>query len=244
MMRTTARAAGALALALLAVVLVAAPAHAAAYRYWTYWQSPTGSAAWAFATQGAGTWVPADGDVEGWAFGITTASADPEDAPGAAPDFAAICASTPAEPDRKRVALVIDAGPAAVAPDGDTPPPASSTCVVAAPDATGYEILRSVVEVRTDNGLVCGLGGYPSTECAPVLDDEQAAELLALANSAEQASATAPETDVPADASLPAAPDAPADGGSPIATIAVVGGLAAVTGVLVLRRRRVGRSGG
>lgn len=244
MTRTTARAAGALALALVAVVLVAAPARAAAYRYWTYWQAPAGAVSWTFANQGPGTSVPADGDVEGWSFGITTASADPADAPGAAPDFAAVCGSTPAEPDRKRVALVIDPGPAAVAPDGDIPLAGSSTCVVAPPDATGYEILRSVAEVRTENGLVCGLGGYPSTECAPVLDDEQAAALLAQADAAGEAASAAQESGSPADASAPAAPAGPADGGSPVATIAVVVGLAAVAGVLLLLRRRAGRGGG
>ena len=174
MTRTTARSAGALALAVLAVVLVANPAQAAAYRYWTYWQAPAGASAWAFATQGPGTAVPADGAVEGWAFGVTTASADPDDAPAALPDFVAVCGDTAVQPDSKRVALVIDPGPAAVAPDGDTPPPPRTTCVVAAEDATGYEILRSVVEVRTESGLVCGVDGYPSTECAPVLDDAEA----------------------------------------------------------------------
>ena len=237
MTRATARSAGALALAVLAVVLVAAPAQAAAYRYWTYWQAPAGASAWAFATQGPGTAVPADGAVEGWAFGVTTASADPDDAPAALPDFAAVCGATAVQPDSKRVALVIDPGPAAVAPDGDTPPPPRTTCVVAAEEATGYEILRSVVEVRTESGLVCGVDGYPSTECAPVLDDAEAQALLAAASTEADASvASGPAADAAPSDPTDSAPAA--DAGSPAATIAVVGGLA-VIGVAVLVWRSV-----
>ena len=242
--RTSLRVTGALALVTMAGVLVAAPAQAAAYRYWTYWQAPVGASTWAFATQGPGTSVPVDGDVEGWAFGITTASADPDDAPAALPDFALICGGTPAEPDRKRVALVIDSGPAAVAPEGDTPPAPSTVCVVAAPDATGYAILRSVAEVRTEAGLICGVGGYPTAECAPVLADAEAQALLAAA-SAEPAATppSAPTTAAEADSA------SATDSGSPAALLAVVGGLALVgVGVLAWRRtsgRRVsGRNDG
>ena len=231
--RTSLRVTGALALVTMVGVLVAAPAQAAAYRYWTYWQAPVGESAWAFATQGPGTSVPADGAVEGWAFGITTASADPDDAPTTLPDFALVCGDTPAEPDRKRIGLVIDPGPAAVAPQGDTPPAPISTCVVAAPDATGYDIVRSVAEVRTEAGLVCGVGGYPTTECAPVLDDAEAQALLAAAS----AEPSTPPPSAPATAA--AANSATAtDAGSPVATLAVVGGLALVgVGVLAWRRR-------
>lgn len=242
MTRTIARSGSALALTVLAVVLVATPADAAAYRYWTYWQAPVGAAAWTFATQGPGTAVPDDGAVEGWAFGITTASADPDDAPATAPDFAVICGDTAAQPDRKRVALVIDPGPAAVAPDGDTAPPPRSTCVVADPDATGYEILRSVVEVRTESGLVCGVDGYPTAECAPVLDDAEAQALLAAVSAEPAAAADAPSADAPAAEADEAA--AGTDSGSPTATIVVVGGLALVGVAVLLWRRMRGRSEG
>ena len=96
-----------------AVVLVAAPAHAAAYRYWTYWQAPSGRSAWTFATQGPGTSVPADGSVEGWRFGVTTAvRATADDAPRHAARLRRrSAASTPAAAGRKRVALVVDPGP-------------------------------------------------------------------------------------------------------------------------------------
>ena len=179
--RATTRAIGASALVALLVALVAAPAHASAYRYWTYWQAPGGAAAWAFATQGPGTAVPAEGDVEGWAFGITTESGNLDDAPTATPDFEEICAGTVAVAGQKRVALVIDTGVDGIAPAGQRPPASTTTCVTAPEDATGYEILRSVADVRVENGLVCAVADYPVGECAPVLDDAEARELLAAA---------------------------------------------------------------
>ena len=216
--RTTAGGAGALALALAAVVLISAPAHAAEYRYWTYWQAPAGAAAWAFATQGPGTAVPGDGAVEGWAFGVTTESGSQDDAPTVGPDFAAVCGTTPVDAGRKRVALVVDPGPAVIAPTGQAPPAPVSTCVVADADATGYDVLRSVVDVRTDGGLVCGIAGYPTGECAALLDDAEATDLQARAAAARPSASPLPSV-----TGLPGGPDGSAapGGGSPVATIVV-----------------------
>lgn len=214
------RAAAALAVAVLAVVLVSSPAQAAAYRYWTYWQAPAGAAAWSFATQGPGTSVPADGDVEGWSFAVSTESANAEDSPATLPDFAAICGSTPGQPDAKRVALVIDPGPAALAPEGETPPAAVTTCVVIEPEATGYDVLRSVATVRTDDGLVCAVDEYPARECATVLDDAEAARLLAEDAATDPTSSSlASVTAMPSEADDQG--DTGSDGGSPVATLLV-----------------------
>jgi hypothetical protein len=234
--RTIARGIGALALTLAAVVLVPAPAHAAAYRYWTYWQAPVGAAAWDFATQGPGTAVPADGAVEGWAFGVTTESGSKDDAPATPPDFAALCGATPAEPGRKRVALVVDSGPAAFAPKGQVTPSALATCVVADAGATGYDVLRSVVEVRTDGGLVCGVAGYPTDECAALLDADEAAALLAGAAAAgPEPSATASVT------GMPGTTDGTTDvgAGSPVATVVVAALLIGAAAYFVRRQRSV-----
>ncbi len=202
MTRTTARATAALAAAVVAVVLVASPAQAAAYRYWTYWQAPAGAVAWAFGTQGPGTSVPADGDVEGWSFAVSTESANADDAPASAPDFAAICGATPVQVDSKRVALIIDPGPAGLAPDGETPPAPVTTCIVVPPDATGYDVLRAAATVRTEDGLVCAIADYPARECATVLDDAEAAALLA-----EAADADPTPSPLPSVTGLPAGPD-------------------------------------
>ncbi|MET9227322.1 hypothetical protein [Lentzea sp. NPDC003310] len=49
--------------------------------YWSYWHAPAGGA-WSYSNQGAATYVPARGTVEGWAFG---AGEQPGTAPPAAP---------------------------------------------------------------------------------------------------------------------------------------------------------------
>ncbi len=232
-----ARTAGALALAVGVVVLAGAPAQAAAYRYWTYWQSVPGDSAWTFAVQGPGTAVPADGAVEGWAFGVATDTAGSKDAPAARPDFTAICGGTPASPGTKRIALIVDPGPGGIAPEGQAPPAALATCVVAPEDASGYEVLRSVVEVRTEGGLVCGIDGYPTGECAPVLSDEQVA---ALESAASEAVAAEPVAAEPVAAAPVAAEPVAAEpsSGSPWTTVAVVAVIALVATALIGARRR------
>ena len=74
---------------------------------------------------------------------------------------------------KKRVALVVDPGYASEAPEGEEPIGALSTCVVADESASGYDILRSQLEVREQGGLVCGIGGFPAHECAPVIDTSE-----------------------------------------------------------------------
>ncbi len=174
-----------LALAMAAGVLAigtAMPAQASAYRYWTYWQADDDS--WTFATQGPATSVPVDGAVEGWRFAVTTQSGAATDAPRTPPAFDEICGSAPAEAGNKRIALVIDYGPAAIAPEGQAPPATMLSCVEAAEDASSFDVLQSVVAVQTDGGLICALDAYPQGECAPVLGDEDVAALTAAASTA------------------------------------------------------------
>jgi hypothetical protein len=227
----------ALALVVLAVGLVAAPAaQAVAYRYWTYWQgSPAG---WTFATAGPATTVPADGSIEGWRFAVTAQAGRAGDVPAIASDFAAICGTTASTDGKKRVALVVDPGPASIAPEGQAPPTAIASCVLAAPDATGYQVLRSLVSVRTEGGLICGIADYPTGECAPVIDD-------AVANPATPPATT--PSDIPVNATAAASTAMPSPtkdggggGGTPLATIAVAVLLLAFAGAMGLRRARSG----
>ena len=60
--------------------------------------------------------IPADGAVSGWRFEIAGESGAARP-PRIAPDFAAICGSTAAVAGSKRVALVIDYGVPADAPE-------------------------------------------------------------------------------------------------------------------------------
>jgi hypothetical protein len=226
-------------LVVLALGLVVAPAaQAAAFRYWTYWQG-SGST-WTFATQGPGTSVPADGAVEGWRFAVTTQAGTGQDTPRVAPDFATICASTAATQGKKRVAVVIDSGPAAVAPQGEQPPATVATCVVADTDATGFTVLQSVAPVRTQGGLICSLAGYPQSECAPILGDAEAQRVAQAAVSAAAAPSTS-ASDAAVVAGTPALATTPAttNSGSPWATIAVAVLLlgAAAFGALRYRQR-------
>jgi len=130
------------------------------YRFWGYYQWTAGK--WAFAQKGADVVVPTDGAVEGWRFAVGGAAPR---MPRAAGDFEAICGKTPAETGKKRVALVVDPGTPEDALSGETPKPATGTCVVTDPKATGAKVLAAVGPVRIEKGLTCGIDGYPSKGC-------------------------------------------------------------------------------
>ncbi|MFI6825577.1 SCO2322 family protein [Kribbella sp. NPDC050241] len=134
------------------------------YRFWGYYQWTAGK--WAFAQKGADVVVPADGAVEGWRFAVGGAAPR---MPRAAGDFEAICGKTPAETGKKRVALVVDPGTPEDALSGETPKPATGTCVVTDPKSTGAKILAAVGPVRIEKGLTCGIDGYPSKGCGDQL---------------------------------------------------------------------------
>jgi MYXO-CTERM domain-containing protein len=130
------------------------------YRFWGYYQWTAGK--WAFAQKGADVVVPADGAVEGWRFAVGGAAPR---MPRAAGDFEAICGKTPAETGKKRVALVVDPGTPEDALSGETPKPATGTCVVTDTKATGAKVLAAVSPVRIEKGLTCGIDGYPGKGC-------------------------------------------------------------------------------
>lgn len=170
-MRTARAAAASIVIAIFALTAIAPVARAdSAYRYWTYWQGNAG--AWQFGTQGPATSMPSDGAVEGWRFSISSAAGSEQAQPSVSPatSFADLCGSTPPMSGKKRVALIVDPGYASESPEGEEPISALSTCVVADDDASGYDILRSQLTVRVEGGLVCGIGGYPAFECAPVIE--------------------------------------------------------------------------
>lgn len=159
----------------LAALLVIAPAARAesAYRYWTYWSVTDG--AWRFSTIGPASAVPADGSVEGWRFAVTTAAGSAGDAPDSDPAtaFESICGDTEPVAGKKRVAIDVDFGIAEDAPPGERSPADIRECITADEAATGYELLRSMTDVRVGDGLVCGIGAYPQAECAAMVDEAQ-----------------------------------------------------------------------
>ncbi|WP_406288069.1 SCO2322 family protein [Streptomyces sp. NBC_00209] len=163
-MRRVARALALLVIGAVLALLGAGAAQAAGYRYWSFWE---GSASgWSYATQGPSLVRPEDGSVQGFRFAV---SADSQDAtkPRRAPDFGKVCADTPAKDGSKRVAVVIDPGTAADAPDGETPPPLRTACARVAKDASSAEALAAVAKpLRYDaSAMLCAISGYPATGC-------------------------------------------------------------------------------
>jgi hypothetical protein len=141
-------------------------ADATSYRFWTYW---SGGSDWTFASQGAAR-RPADGAVEGWRFAVSPATTSTIP-PRHSPSFDSLCAGTPTQAGKKRVGLVVDFGTAGDAPPGESPAATITSCAVVPSDATGYDVLMTVATLRTDQGLICGIDGYPARECGVVVSD-------------------------------------------------------------------------
>nr|WP_217623814.1 SCO2322 family protein [Streptomyces sp. TRM64462] len=214
-------------LTLLVVLLyaAAAPAHAAGYRYWSFWERGA-DGAWTYATQGPATARPDDGAVHGYRFAV---SADSGDAarPRQAPDFAAVCAGTPAKEGTKRVAVVVDFGVPAHAPGGEAPPAARTACAQVRPDATGAEALAAVAPPLRYNSqaLLCAIAGYPKQGCGEQVD---AAEAGAEAEPTPDASATPPSPEEAASG---------AEGGPSVGLFAGLAAVVALGAAAVFRAR-------
>ncbi|MFF0570789.1 SCO2322 family protein [Streptomyces sp. NPDC004041] len=146
------------------LLLGAGSAQAAGYRYWSFWEGNGKN--WEYATQGPSLLRPDDGTVQGFRFAVSEDSGD-ADQPRRAPDFGAICADTPAEDGKKRVALVIDPGTSTDAPDGEKPPALRTACARVAPDASSAEALAAVAKPLRydDSALLCAISGYPKSGC-------------------------------------------------------------------------------
>ncbi|WP_426363646.1 SCO2322 family protein [Streptomyces sp. E-08] len=163
-MRAAVATAGAL---LTLTALAAAPAQAAGYRYWSFWESDGGKP-WAYATQGPATARPADGDALGFRFAISNGTDDTSQ-PSVAPDFAGICEGVEKKDGTKRIAVVVDFGGPVDAPPGETPPEKliKVGCAEVREDATGAEALAAVAKpLRYDSAaMLCGIAGYPARGC-------------------------------------------------------------------------------
>ena len=139
------------------------------YRYWGYFQAAPGATGWTAAMTGPSTKL-SDGAVEGWSF--TASSNDiPATSPMMDPNFADLCGATSEVAGKIRVGLVVDFGPGEIAPSGETPKEFYSGCVVVPTGSVGLDVLKSALPVRADkSGLICGIGGYPATECGVEID--------------------------------------------------------------------------
>ena len=212
------RAAVILILVTLAGVAVAAPAQAAAFRYWGYFHLAKG--AWAFAQTGPAEAVPADGMVEGWRFAVADETS--VRTPRATPTFEALCAGTAIKAGSKRVGLVIDYGRPADAADGKAPPASRATCVTVPVKATGSAVLVAAgATLRLDRVLTCAIDGWPATGCG---------ESVSPVPAAAAAKDTKITIEAPA-ASAASAAKTSADGGSSSSRGLVLGSLAALAAV-------------
>jgi hypothetical protein len=139
------------------------PANAADYRYWTFWVTTNDS--WSFANEGAGTLKATDQMVTGWKFAIT--GADNGLPPTESAVFAQLCPDTSEQAGTLRVAVVVDFNDQATAPEGETPPsPNVVSCVTVNEGQTAADALNAAgLEVRANDGFVCGINGYPKEEC-------------------------------------------------------------------------------
>lgn len=142
--------------------------------------------------------------------------------PRGAADFAAICAKTPAEDDKKRVALVIDFGTPQDAPGGETPPKPRTACARVADDATSADALAAVAKpLRYDsNALLCAIADYPKSGCG---------EQVSGNDQSEKKPATGESAQGKKDAS---------DGGPSVGLIAGVAAIAVLGAAAVWQARR------
>lgn len=158
-----------------AVTMTAAPAQAASeYRWWGYWFASPGASGWTYASVGPAGHRVDDGAVEGWRFAVAVPNPSaPSPRLSAAGAFDRICGGTPRPDGKDRVALVVDFGTGADAPPGEHPPTSSVrvSCVVVDDRSNALDVLTGAgYHARSDgSGLVCGLQGYPRSECGAVV---------------------------------------------------------------------------
>ena len=238
----------ALLLAAAFAALTVAPAQAAAYRYWGFYQQA--DAKWVFAQKGSDQTTPKDGSVEGWRFAVGDESSSR--LPRATVTFEQVCAATPAQDGSKRVALVVDFGRAADSADGATPPDPKAVCAVVPTDSTSTDVLRGAGDLRMNKGLLCAIAGYPAAGCGEEVKQASAeakapdTAIKLTLPTASAASTPAPDSTSPSPAATPSDSSAPAvattttSGSSTGTTIAyVVAALAliALIAFLVVRSR-------
>lgn len=107
-----------------------------------------------------------DGSVEGWMHTFSNDSVEASE-PRIAPDFAQLCKKVKPVANKKRIGIIIDFGPAAIRPRGESIPKRVKGCAQVDLNATGAEVLGAVAKIRAaSSGFICGINGYPAKECS------------------------------------------------------------------------------
>ena len=144
----------------------ATPKNEKGWRYWGYFQAAPGANSWSYAQAGPAATVAKEGSVEGWRFSFSSDTVD-TGSPTLKPNFKATCAGIKVQSGFVRVAVVVDFGPRAIAPKGESVQQTIRQCAVVKTGSNGFEVLKQVVPIRTDaSGFVCGLNNYPAKECS------------------------------------------------------------------------------
>lgn len=209
----------------------AAAAAQPAYKYWGYYHAAGND--WEFSTTGAHEFIPEDGAVEGWRYGLDTGG---DRTPRALPDFDSICGDETVSGKRKLVAVVIDYGIPQEAEGDDETPAARGACANVPDGASGQQVLQSVADTTVGDAGIASVDGYPSVPTTETFDgadipaNEPPVEL-------ELATETDPAADDATDTEDAAAGDE--DDGLPWGLIGV-GAVAVVIagGAIVVARRR------
>lgn len=187
---------------------------------WSYWHGEPGGS-WTYAGQGAGSYDPAPGTVEGWSFG----AGDPPSAPP--PRLAA----APAPPAAPAPAAPAPAAPAPAAPAPAAPPPAAPAPAGSAPSPAAP---------------APGASSAPAPDAAaePTGTPEQAVEAPAPPQVSSTPSASSPATGGADDVPLATSPGSSSStGGGLVAALAAGGVVLLLTaGALLQSRRRRGEA--
>ena len=150
----------ALLLAGVLAALTIAPAQAAAYRYWGFYQLTDG--AWAYAQKGPDQTIPADGSVEGWRFAVGDESRHA--VPRAVLTFDALCAATPQVPATSASASSSTSA-APPMPRRLPPRPSPRRSAPCADQRDEHRRARAGGRAAHRKGLICAVAGYPATGC-------------------------------------------------------------------------------
>ena len=153
---------------LLGTASAPAVAESSGYRYWSFW-TQSDQDEWRYASQGPTALRPSDGKVVGFRFTVSESAQGASDGnkPRGQADFTKICSDTEPEPDRKRVAVVIDPGTENDAPADETPPRPKTVCAQLEKDGSAADALaQTAPPLRYDSsGLLCAIAGYPNSGC-------------------------------------------------------------------------------
>ena len=169
-------AAATLVVAAVLPVLGAGSAQAATYRYWTYWWGDhtgvTSHTGWKFASVGPSGQNVSDQAVIGWRFATTSAAGTTK--PRTSSSYSSLCSDAKPANGDVRVAVVVDFGSSSDWPPHETPPVTGhvyTSCVTVASGSRATVALAAArLSLRqSSDGLVCGIDGFPASECAPIV---------------------------------------------------------------------------